>query len=273
MPELPEVETTKRDLEKKLKGVSIRRVIVNDPRIIRPHLADSFSSRLTDQKISAVTRRGKAIIITFASKNRYLIVQLMMTGQLIYTKNPAAQRFTRVTLVLSNDQHLHYNDQRLFGRLQIVDEVSAVPYFKNLGPEPLMDNFQIPWLKQALKKRSGPIKTLLMNHHFLAGIGNIYASEILFACGIGPKRRAWSLKEKEIAALHKATVDVLNEAVEYRGTSMQSYRDSSGKEGNFMKRIKVYGREGEPCVRCRKSTIKKIVLSGRSTFFCAECQH
>lgn len=270
MPELPEVETIKRDLARGLQGRSIKEITVYDERVIRSSLAADFISRLTGCRIETINRRGKALILKLSS-GQYLVVQVMMTGQLIFSDQPKPMRMTRVTFRLSNDGYLHYNDQRLFGRLQIVDNLQAIPYLHTMGPEPLSRGFEVVWLTNQFKKRSIPIKTLLLNPQVVAGIGNIYASEILFASGINPQRPAKSVKPKEIKRLHQATIDVLQEAIRWRGTSMRNYRDGNGRKGKFINRIKVYGREKERCYRCQ-SPIEKIVLSGRSTFFCRKCQ-
>lgn len=281
MPELPEVETIKRDLQSKIAGLVIEDVHVWDRRVVRHASVRGFIDRLKGKTISRVIRRGKALVIellTSAQPRRsvgpdggFWVVQVMMTGQLIYVRPAGKMPHTRVTLALSNGWHLHYNDQRLFGRLQWVSDLDQISYFRSLGPEPLEPEFQADWLRQAMRGRNVAIKTLLMNSQFISGIGNIYASEILFACGVRPKRLARSLKEKEAAALYQAIGDVLRLAIEHRGTSMRNYRDSAGKKGGFMERIKVYGRGGEPCTRCR-NPIAKIVLGGRSTFYCKECQ-
>lgn len=285
MPELPEVETIVRDLRKKICGQSFCKINIHDGRVIRDRRERSersersqrsqaseseFCRKLKGQQIIQISRRGKAIIIEF--KKNFLIVQLMMTGQLIYSATETIGRDTKVTFQLSNGASLHYNDYRTFGRLQVVRSLDEIPYFKALGPEPLEKDFTIPWLKQELKRRKMPIKPLLLNHTFVAGIGNIYASEILFASGIDPRRSAVSLREKEVSLLHEATRAVLQEAIRFRGTSMNTYRDAKGEKGKFMNRIKVYGRENEQCDSCRSAVIKEV-QSGRSTFYCPQCQH
>ena len=178
---------------------------------------------------------------------------------------------TKIIFRLSNGQYLNYNDQRLFGWFFLVKDLDQVPYLNTIGPEPLEGDFSPEWLKESLKKRTSPIKPLLMNQHFVAGIGNIYASEILFKAHIHPKKRANRLTKKQIDLLHQCTIDVLNESIEARGTSMRNYRDSKGEKGSFMNRIKVYGKTNEPCPAC-KSKIKRIVQAQRSTFYCSQCQ-
>lgn len=278
MPELPEVETIRRDLVQRIVGLTIYDVAILDPRVIRYSSKAQFRRRCIKKTIVDISRRGKAIIIHFAPAG-YVIVQPMMTGHLIY--NQAGKKSvarpegpspdTKIIFTLSNQSRLNYNDQRLFGRVQFVEDLTTVDFFRHIGPEPLGWEFTLDWLKSNLKKRKGPIKSLLMNQHFIAGIGNIYASEILFQSRINPQRPAPRLKQEEITSLHRATIDILNEAVSLRGTSMRNYRDLSGSPGNFMNRIKVYGRGQEECYLC-KTLITKIVQAGRSTFYCRKCQ-
>ena len=272
MPELPEVETIRRDLAEQVIGLTISAIQVLDDRVIRNCSARQFCRQCLGKTITTVTRRGKAIVIQFSPPG-YAIIQPMMTGHLVYDPvgEKVTDRDTKIVFTLSNQSRLNYNDQRLFGRIQYVDDLKKIEFFRHIGPEPLEKEFTVDWLKLNLEKSSGPIKSLLMNQHFIAGIGNIYASEILFRSRISPRRSARRLKREEIALLHRATVDILKEAVSLRGTSMRNYRDLSGTKGNFMNRIKVYGREQEKCLQC-KTPITKIVQAGRSTFYCKRCQ-
>lgn len=288
MPELPEVETIKRDLERIALGKKIVDLKIYDGRVIRDRSLDRFKARLLGKTIVGISRRGKAIIIRFQEEG-YLIVQLMMTGQLIYGENfmkrpsdgstlrPATFKgrrssgSTKLTFLFCDGSFLNYNDHRLFGRLTRVDELSQVKFLNTLGPEPWDAVFNFEWLQTKLKKHTMPIKSLLMNQSFVAGIGNIYASEILFRARINPRRPARSLTKGEIRVLHRMTTRVLEEAIQGRGTSMNTYRDTNGEKGIYSNRIKVYGRENERCFRCKKP-IQRIVQAGRSTFFCRNCQ-
>lgn len=268
MPELPEVETIARDLRHEILGQRIEEAGVYDVRVIRQPV-QGFKRALKGRRFTRITRRGKAIVIELDNRC-YFIVQLMMTGQLIYSSHPPDAR-TKVSLRLSNGRYLHYNDQRLFGRLRVVDDLRQIPYFQRLGPEPLDSEFSASWLAGKLRGKKVPIKPLLMDHTFVAGIGNIYASEILFQSRIHPRRPAHRLKKEEIAKLHSVVQGILREAIHWRGTSMNTYRDANGDKGGFMSRIKVYGRENERCSRC-KTALAKIFQRGRSTFFCPRCQ-
>ena len=267
MPELPEVETIRRDLSKKITGERIISVDVKDAMGVRFPEPHQFVSRLVGKTIKEVQRRGKAIVISL-SEGDFFVIQLVMTGQLIYGKKPIGQR---IILRLSNQCYLNYNDQRRFGRLSVVKNLNELKFFRSLGPEPLSGAFRADWLNAELKKRKVPIKVLLLNQNFIAGIGNIYASEILFRAGINPRKPANRLNEKEIQTLRRTTIRVLKSAVKSRGTSFYSYRDLQGKRGNYVRRLAVYDREDKAWVRCG-GTIERIVQAGRSTFFCRRCQ-
>jgi formamidopyrimidine-DNA glycosylase len=270
MPELPEVETIRRDLEKRICGLTIEEVTIFDPRVVVQPKA--FVKNLLGKTIVNVSRRAKLLILSLGD-HAYWVVHLKMTGQLVLGKNLKAQgcKETKVVMRLSNGEYLNYNDQRLFGRLIFVKNLKDVPFLKKVGPEPLNGAWNVSILKEALSKRTTPIKVLLLNQEFVAGIGNIYASEILFQAKINPKKSSRKLIESEISALYQSTRSVLHEAIRFRGTSMRNYRDSSGEKGLFMKRIKVYGRDKEPCCVCQ-TTIQRIVQGQRSTFYCPQCQ-
>jgi formamidopyrimidine-DNA glycosylase len=271
MPELPEVETIKRDLEERIVGLKIQKIEIRDARVIRGISKEQFTKSLRGQTFTDIHRRGKALIFDFTPGKKKLVVQLMMTGQFILAAERQSDKAVKVILALSNGEYLHYNDQRLFGRLQLVEELTDIPYFHGLGPEPLAREFPKHKLTAALERHKMPIKTLLLNHRFVSGIGNIYASEILFVGGIRPEKPACNLISQEVRRLTKAIPQVLKAAVKARGTSMNTYRDGLGQRGNYLSKLKVYGRQGEPCGVCG-AKVEKIVLSGRSTFFCPDCQ-
>jgi len=264
MPELPEVETIRRDLAKLILRKKILSVQVRDKRILK----GLNTQQLTDRTISDIQRRGKAIIIAFKPLG-FLVVQPKMTGQLVYGKE---NEKSKLTFNLSNAAYLNYNDQRLFGKLTFVRELNEMDFLRTLGPEPFDEQFTDEWLAGQIGKRKTSIKALLLNQNIIAGIGNIYASEILFYAGIRPQRPAYSLKKREIQTLHQKIIQVLSEAINLRGTSMNTYIDASGQKGGFMKRIRIYGRENEQCFVCR-TPITRIVQNGRSSFFCRRCQN
>jgi len=274
MPELPEVETIRRDLEKTILRKIFLKVEVFDPFVLRTP-TEKFIQSLERKSIKTVDRRGKALIFQL-TKDRslkdplgYLVVQLMMTGQLIVEAKP--DKHTRIVFNFTDGSRLLYNDQRRFGQVRFVEQLSQVNHFNILGPEPLEKDFNPEYILERTKLRQRPIKSLLLDHTFVAGIGNIYACEILFRSRIDPRRFASSLSPKETQGIYKKTLEVLQEAIEYRGSSMRNYRDALGEKGEFKKRICVYAREEEKCFSC-KSSVKRIMQAGRSTFFCPQCQ-
>lgn len=272
MPELPEVETVKRDLTQSVLGKRIETIRVIDGRVIRDISSQQFVKRLTGRTIQDISRRGKAIICRL-DNDQYLIVQLMMTGQLVFLSRlpEVLAKETKIIFQLSNQTHLLYNDQRLFGRLTVINDLAGFKHFTKLGPEPFDESFNPVFIKDSFHNRAVAVKKVLLDHTFVAGIGNIYASEILFRSGIDPRRQAKKIKAVEIERMHRLIVEVLNEAILHRGSSMRNYRDGRGEKGEFNALIRVYAREGEPCLDCAKP-INKIVQGGRSTFFCKKCQ-
>lgn len=267
MPELPEVETIVRDLTKFLPGKTFSSVKVHDAFLLRQSEKD-FIKRLKNKAVTNISRRGKAIIIHLDS-TEFLVIQLMMTGQVII--NGVNDKHTRITFNLSDGSSLLYNDQRRFGQLRVVTQLEEMKHFNILGPEPFSKEFTPLVMREAFQQTSRPIKNLLLDHTFVAGIGNIYACEILFRSLVSPKRQAQRINLTEAKTIHHQIIHVLNEAIKHRGSSMRNYRDGAGQEGKFNLRLAVYAKEGEPCPRCRES-IKRIVQAGRSTFYCGHCQ-
>lgn len=267
MPELPEVETIVRDLNKSLRSKTFSNVIVHDAFVLRQQQKD-FIRRIKGQAISKITRRGKAVIVHLAS-GEFLIIQLMMTGQLI--ANGAKDLHTRITFNFSDGSRLLYNDQRRFGQLRVVAHLSEVNHFNILGPEPFSKDFNPSLMSEAFHKTIRPIKNVLLDHTFVAGIGNIYACEILFRSRLSPRRQARRISRTEVKAMHRNIIEVLEEAIVHRGSSMRNYRDGAGQKGRFNERLAVYSRQGLPCPRCQKP-IQRITLAGRGTFYCGHCQ-
>lgn len=273
MPELPEVETIRKDLAKAIVGLTIQRIDIYDDRVIKGSRTDGFVKGLKNARISQISRRGKAIIIE-CDQQGFLIVQPKMTGQLIIGRHLRREdhlKDTKVVFHLSNGRYLNYNDQRLFGWLHFVKTLEQVDFLNRLGPEPLSKTFNAKLMFERLKGRSAPIKTLLMNQYYIAGIGNIYASEICFSAKVSPLKRADLLTSKEVQKLYRSTVDILTEAIKFRGSSMRNYRDASGEKGTYNQRVQVYARDEQPCYLCQQ-LIKRIVQAGRSTFYCEGCQ-
>ncbi len=267
MPELPEVETIVRDLNKTLPGKTIANVMVHDAFVLRQKTSE-FIRKLKQQTINQIVRRGKAIIIHLSSGD-FLVVQLMMTGQLVV--NSQKDKHARIEFILTDGSVLLYNDQRKFGQLRVVTDLSQIKHFSILGPEPLTPEFTIELIHKAFKKSKRPIKNLLLDHTVVAGIGNIYACEILFRSRLSPERQAHRITSKEAALIHRHIREVLQEAIRHRGSSMRNYRDALGKKGKFNELLSVYARQGQPCVQCQQ-LIVRITQAGRSTFYCRHCQ-
>lgn len=286
MPELPEVETIRRDLArqilgKKIAGLEIKKTksIKTTPRVFRRILIGS--------KIRKIERRGKLMIFTLDRSDNFLLIHLKMTGQLIYQsgKNIIAgghnfpkiteklpNKQARVIINFSNHSKLFFNDLRRFGYMQIVSKKEKERKEQEFGLEPLDPKFTLENFAVAIKDKKKSIKTVLMDQKVIAGIGNIYADEICFAAAIKPTRRVRSLRKIEIAKLHQSIKKVLTKAIKMRGTTFSDYRDASGKIGNFSNYLNVYDQKGKKCRRCKKGIITKIKANGRGTHFCPICQ-
>lgn len=265
MPELPEVETIKRELEKAVLGKKITGVVINNPRVIRQPSADKFKDELSGALIKSIVRRAKLLILEL-SNGKSLAIHLKMTGQLVYPGNGKA---SRVSFCFSDGKTLDFNDRRLFAELRLVDDWRSLKFVQGLGPEPFeLDEDKF---KEILSSKKTKIKPLLMDQTFVSGIGNLYAAESLFRAKIHPQRSAASLSDREKETLFKEIKDTLSEAIKYKGSSIDQYVQLTGEQGGYVKYHKVYGREGKPCLVC-KTTIKRIALGGRGTYFCPKCQ-
>jgi formamidopyrimidine-DNA glycosylase len=268
MPELPEVETIRRDLARDLKGKRIKEVEILNPKVIKGPKPAQFKQRLKGAYFKDFLRRAKVLAIKLSNGN-YLVVHLRMTGQLVYAAKKEEK--ARVVFTLSNRRYLNFNDQRLFAELRLVKDWLRLPFVENLGIEPLDKQFTFAHFKDMLKNKKTKIKPLLMDQSFIAGIGNLYAQEALFFAGILPWRAANKLKPKETEKLYQAIKKILRKAIELKGSSVDNYLNGRGKKGRYHLCLKVYGRKGESCPRC-SSQIKKINLGGRGTCFCPKCQ-
>ncbi len=265
MPELPEVETIKRELEKAILGKRIAEVRVHNPAVIRQPSADKFRNELAGAGIKHILRKAKVLILEL-SNGKSLVIHLKMTGQLIY---PGDGKRSRVTFKLSDGKDLDFNDQRLFAELRLLDDWRSLKFIQGLGPEPFdltPDKF-----KEMLASKKTKIKPLLMDQTFISGVGNLYAAEALFRAGIRPERPASGLSDKEKENLFRQIKDTLNEAIQHKGSSVDQYLQLSGKPGDYARYHKVYGRQGKPCLVC-KTLIQRVSLGGRGTYFCPKCQ-
>jgi formamidopyrimidine-DNA glycosylase len=265
VPELPEVETIKRELEKAVLGKKILEVCVHHPTVIRQPSVEKFKKELTGAKIINILRKAKVLILEL-SNGKSLVIHLKMTGQLIY---PGDGKKTRVSFRLSDGKALDFNDQRLFAELRLLEDWRDLKFIKGLGPEPF--DMTVEQFKRMLSTKKTKIKPLLMDQTFISGVGNLYAAEVLFRAKIHPERPAASLSDKEKELLFQETKDTLNEAIRHKGSSVDQYVQLSGEPGDYVKYHKVYGREGRLCFIC-KTPIKRIALGGRGTYFCPKCQ-
>ena len=242
MPELPEVETIRRQLHRKIVGKSIN-----------------------GRKSVNLRRRAKILIVDF-DDGKSLVFHLKLTGQLIFNGKPS--QYTRKVFIFDDGSQLIFNDLRKFGWYKIVKEVKKIE--EKFGTEALEIDFEK--FEELLEKRpNSKIKTLLMDQKLIAGIGNIYADEILFASRIRPLRAAGTLKKEEARRLHKNIKKILEKAIKYHGSSTEYYLDAYGQKGNYASQHKVYQKGGGKCSRC-KAIIKKIKIAGRSAHFCPDCQ-
>ena len=271
MPELPEVETIVRGLAGALPGARIRRVEVLKPDLIEGEPADHFAQALSGRTVERVSRRAKNIVIEIGGGDR-LLVNLGMTGRLLVVQGgDALPSHPGVRMDLDGGRALMYHDVRRFGRLWRMTDDAFRAWDAKLGVEPLSDRFTAKWLYDATRRSRVAVKTWLMDQARVVGVGNIYASEALFRARVDPRRPADELTRPQAKRIREAVREVLAESIEFRGTTLLDYRDASGEPGEFVKRLKVYDREGEPCVVCGRP-VRRIVQGGRSTFFCPVCQ-
>ncbi len=297
MPELPEVETIRRDLAAVIIGRRIAALKLLSPKTAKNDAA-FFVNSLVGQEFDDIQRFGKLLAFRLRKKRgqshvNFLLVHLKMTGQLILDSadkkiagghslregslaaavgGELPNKHTRVIFEFSGKSRLFFNDLRKFGYLKIVDESELNKIVAaNYGPEPLTPSFTLKHLESTLKKRQTSIKALLLNQKLIAGLGNIYVDESLFMSSIKPERIASSLRLVEIKKLYQAINKIIKLAINNRGTTFSDYVDSSGKRGNFSRLLKVYGRGGQPCPNCQQPIIKRK-LAGRGTHFCVNCQ-
>jgi len=283
MPELPEVEVVRRDLEREIVGKKVKSVDVTGARAIRRHTdknpggGKQFVERLVDRKFTGVTRRGKYILCRLDSGD-VLVVHLGMSGQLLRAKSakdPMAKH-THVVLGFTQGGQLRFVDPRTFGEMFVTsaedldDEVGELAH---LGIDPLEQAMSWEQFGHLLRERHAKLKPLLMDQKFIAGIGNIYSDEILWGAGLRWDRMSDSLTGEEVRRLYRSMMETLQEAVKHRGSSLADaqYVDLFGKPGEFQQFHNVYAREGRMCPRCRHEVVREKV-GGRSTFYCEACQ-
>jgi len=265
MPELPEVETIKRSLNRNVKGKRIKRVEVFVPRLIKnPKPLSSFINSLRGRRIERVKRRGKLLILEL--DKGFLAIHLRIAGGLQYGKR---EERARLCFLLDDGRWLNYMDARTLGEIRLVDNTESLDFLKRLGPEPFSYSYHT-WYRQLQRSRS-KIKAFLLDQQKIAGLGNIYACEALFAAKINPFRPASSLTLSESKNLLTRIKQLLRKAIKYKGTTISDYRDAEGKKGKMQFSLKVYQRKNMPCFVCG-DIIQRRIIAGRGTYFCPTCQ-
>jgi formamidopyrimidine-DNA glycosylase len=272
MPELPEVETIRADLERRIVGRCFAGVELLWPGSVDRPAPETFAAALPGRQILRLERRGKYLILRLDT-GAALVVHLRMTGRLRW-REPGAprERHARAVLALDDGHELHFEDQRKFGRLYLVgDERELAQVLARVGPEPLEAQFSPRALDTLLSRRRAMLKPLLMDQRFLAGLGNIYVDEALYRARLHPLRRSDTLTPEERSRLHEGIVGALRQGIENRGTTLSAYRDAWGTAGLNQERLFVFRRQGQPCPRCG-TPIAKLRVAGRGTHLCPNCQ-
>lgn len=272
MPELPEVETIRRDLDARLTGLRAMELTRSASRMLRTLPAAELRRAVEGRRFTASKRHGKLLILGLEGGS-ILEIHLGMSGRLILESWDAKiEPHTHVEIKLEGDMALRFRDPRRFGRWAVVrNGVRRGQVFEHAGLDPLDPAFTAAALIEILRISRGEIKRVLLDQAKIAGLGNIYVCEALHRSGIGPMRSASSLAKPEAGRLHQEVMNVLNMALAHRGTTLVDYRDASGELGGFQAKLQVYGREGQPCPTCGRKVARKV-QGGRSTFYCPRCQ-
>ena len=281
MPELPEVETVVRGLRPKLEGRVLQRVEQRRPDLRFP-LPANFAQRLTGRRIERIQRRAKYMLMFLDDSQvgaEVLLCHLGMSGRMTIVEPPSGgprpplDKHDHVVFTTDAGVEVRFNDARRFGIMDLMaaEELEDHPLLRELGPEPLGNDFNGPGLAAALKGKRTPIKAALLDQRVVAGLGNIYVCEALYFAGLSPRRQAYTVQGNRAEKLAAAVRQVLTRAIEAGGSSLRDYVQADGELGYFQHEWAVYGREGEPCKACG-APIKRLVQSGRSTFYCPRCQ-
>ncbi len=270
MPELPEVETTRRGVEPHIQDHHISRIVVRDKRLRWP-IPDELPQWAQDQRVLSVTRRSKYLLIHLDRGT--LIIHLGMSGNLrVLMDDPTPTKHDHVDIELDNGTRLRFNDPRRFGAFLYTEKPLAEhELLKHLGPEPLTEDFTSDYLFLRTRKRKTKIKTLIMDAKIVVGVGNIYANEALFMSGIYPHKLAGKITKAQAQRLVECIKAVLAAAIEQGGTTLKDFVGGDGKPGYFAQSLNVYGRAGLPCLKC-ETIIKEMRTNNRSTCYCRQCQ-
>nr|WP_321250525.1 bifunctional DNA-formamidopyrimidine glycosylase/DNA-(apurinic or apyrimidinic site) lyase [uncultured Ruegeria sp.] len=282
MPELPEVETVRRGLTPAMEGVVIEKADVNRPDLRWP-FPERMAERLTGQRVDRLRRRSKYILADLGS-GETLLIHLGMSGRMTVTGDPLGQfvhehpmpaKHDHVVFHMANGARVTFNDPRRFGAMDLLPTATAEEHklLSVLGPEPLGNDFHEQHLVDAFRGKNTPVKSALLDQGIVAGLGNIYVCEALYRTGVSPRRRTGQISAARVAALVPVIRQVLQEAIEAGGSSLRDFRQADGELGYFQHNFDVYGREGEPCrTEGCDAVIRRITQSGRSSFYCAQCQ-
>jgi formamidopyrimidine-DNA glycosylase len=273
MPELPEVETIRLELEPHLVGRRFESVEINDTRLVRPYEPTAVAAELEGERVAAVDRRGKYLIVRFES-GRALLIHLRMTGSLRHAVAGSLQedRHLRAVVKLDDGSDIAYRDVRRFGTWHVLEPDEIEPYLsQRLGSEPLVRTFTARRLGEKLAGRRAPVKAALLDQRTVAGLGNIYVDEALWRARLHPLTPAGAINPDEIGPLTRAVKDALKAGIARQGATLRDYSTPDGRRGRMQERFRVYGREGEPCTRCG-TPIDKIRVAGRGTWYCPNCQ-
>lgn len=272
MPELPEVETVRKTLIKKVLNKKIKKVEVFYENIIAEPSVEQFKKNVINQTIIDIKRKGKWLI--FELNDYYLLSHLRMEGKYnLKNINEKLEKHEHVNFIFDDNTCLRYKDTRKFGKMYLYKKEDAYNNkpLNELGLEPWDKNLNAKYLEQKYKNKKLPIKTILLDQSIITGIGNIYADEILFLCNINPLKRCCDLNKIELNNIIKNTQEILNKAIVYGGTTIRTYESSEGVHGNFQQNLLVHNKEGEMCSICN-SKIVKIKVNGRGTYYCPKCQ-
>ena len=272
MPELPEVETVRRSLAPSIEGRRIDHVVISDPRLTRPEDPGEVAKQLEGERVASVDRRGKYLLVRFAS-GRVLLIHLRMTGSLLHAEPGGLgdDPYRRALVTLDDGSELAYRDVRRFGTWLLLDADEAAEHLDaRVGPEPL-DGLRAATLARALARRRAPVKSAILDQRTVAGVGNIYADEALWWARIHPLRPADSLDAAEVKRLRDGIKRALDRGLARQGSTLRDYRLPDGTSGGMQHEFKVYGRTGQPCDR-DGTPIEKIKVGGRGTWYCPTCQ-
>jgi formamidopyrimidine-DNA glycosylase len=286
MPELPEVETIRQDLRKKILHKKITKL-----EILKSKLGNKKDKEiekiLTGAQVNDIKRYGKLLVFELNRDNLFMLVHLKMTGQLLYQydhklivgghsfstlNSDLPDKHTQTVFYFNDHSKLFFNDLRRFGYIKVVSQEELSHIIGKFGIEPLQKSFTFKNFVELLHKKKMILKALLMNQALIAGIGNIYADEICFCAGVLPSRRTDTLLDTEVKKLFLCSQSVIKKAIKYRGTTFNDYVDGEGRQGKFSNFLQVYGRKGLICKRCKKEIILKKKLAGRGTHYCRQCQ-